>query len=85
LVVTWFAVTNFAQLLGVPSNSPLTWAFPVGFVVIGLLGVGWGLILRARQPEVYKAIGLGAKRAIADASLGGSTVSNASTESVVSQ
>ncbi|HEX4223427.1 MAG TPA: APC family permease [Pseudonocardiaceae bacterium] len=79
LVVTYFAVTNFAVLLGVPSNSPLTWAFPVGFVVIGLLGIGWGLILRARQPEVYQSIGMGAKRAITEAS----TVH--STESVVSQ
>ena len=80
LVVTYFAVTNFAVLLGVPSNSPLVWAFPVGFVVIGLLGIGWGLVLRSRQPEVYQSIGMGAKRAITDL---GSTVS--STESVVSQ
>jgi amino acid transporter len=84
LVVTWFAVTNFAQLLGVPSSSPLTWAFPVGFVVVGLLGIGWGLILRARQPEVYQAIGLGAKRAIADSGIGGIAAANAPTESVVS-
>jgi hypothetical protein len=78
LVVTYFAVTNFAVLLGVPANSPLTWAFPLGFVVIGLFGIGWGLILRARQPAVYQSIGMGAKRAIAEASL-------PSTESVASQ
>jgi amino acid transporter len=66
LAVTYFAVTNFAQLLGVSSGSPLTWAFPVGFVVVGLAGVAWGLVLRARQPEVYQTIGMGAKRAIAN-------------------
>jgi amino acid transporter len=82
LVVTYFAVTNFAVLLGVPSNSPLVWAFPLGFVVIGLLGIGWGLILRSRQPEVYQSIGMGAKRAITDLGLGTSVPS---TESVVSQ
>lgn len=81
LIVTYFAVTNFAVLLGVSNNSPLVWAFPVGFVVIGIAGVLWGLVLRARQPEVYKSIGLGAKRAIAEASLGTSP----STESVVGQ
>lgn len=78
LIVTYFAVTNFAQLLGVDPGSPLTWAFPVGFVVIGLLGVGWGLILRVRQPAVYQTIGMGAKRAIADANLVPSTESVAS-------
>ncbi|HEV3361507.1 MAG TPA: APC family permease [Pseudonocardiaceae bacterium] len=81
LIVTYFAVTNFAVLLGVSNNSPLVWAFPVGFVVIGLAGVIWGLVLRARHPEVYKSIGLGAKRAIAEPSLGTSP----STESVVGQ
>ena len=82
LAVTYFAVTNFAVLLGVPGNSPLTWAFPVGFVVVGLAGVVWGLVLRARQPEVYSSIGMGAKRAIADANLG---MTKSSTESAVSQ
>lgn len=82
LVVTYFAVTNFAVLLGVPGNSPLTWAFPIGFVVIGLAGVVWGLVLRARQPEVYASIGMGAKRAIADASL---ATTMSPTESAVSQ
>lgn len=81
LIVTYFAVTNFAVLLGVPGNSPLVWAFPLGFVVIGIAGVIWGLRLRAKQPEVYSSIGLGAKRAIAEANLGMTT----STESVVGQ
>ena len=82
LVVTYFAVTNFAQLLGVASSSPLTWAFPVGFVVIGLAGVIWGLVLRKRQPEVYQTIGMGAKRVITDPTPG---TSLSSTESVVGQ
>jgi amino acid transporter len=78
LAVTYFAVTNFAQLLGVDPGSPLTWAFPVGFVVIGIAGVLWGLVLRARQPAVYQTIGMGAKRAITDTSV-------SSTESVANQ
>jgi amino acid transporter len=78
LVVTYFAVTNFAQLLGVAPGSPLTWAFPVGFVVIGLAGIAWGLVLRRRQPEIYQTIGMGGKRVIAESLV-------PSTESVVSQ
>ena len=78
LVVTYFAVTNFAQLLGVDPSSPLTWAFPVGFVVVGVAGVTWGLVLRARQPEVYQTIGMGGKRTII-------SISVPSAESVVSK
>ncbi|HEY4453783.1 MAG TPA: APC family permease [Pseudonocardiaceae bacterium] len=78
LAVTYFAVTNFAQLLGVDPSSPLTWAFPVGFVVIGLAGIIWGLVLRKRQPEIYQTIGLGGKRMITESLA-------SSTESVVSQ
>ena len=51
------AVRNLATLLGVAADHPLTWAIPAGF------GIAYGLLLKTSRPEVYRAIGLGAKSA----------------------
>jgi hypothetical protein len=59
------AVQNLGNLLGVAPDHPLTWIIPVAFVVIGLLGVLWGVILRVARQDVYARIGLGAKSATA--------------------
>ena len=56
-------VLQFNTLLGVEPGSPWRWIFPVSYLVVLLAGVLWALILRARRPDVYLAIGLGAHAA----------------------
>lgn len=63
IVVTVLAVANTATLLGVDEHSPLRWGVPAAYLAIALLGITWGLILRATKPGTYAAIGLGAKSA----------------------
>jgi hypothetical protein len=60
-------VANFDVLLGVASTSPLRWGIPCAYFVIAVLGVIWALVLNRRRPDVYRAIGLGAKSATATA------------------
>lgn len=54
------AVLNYGTLLGVPPGSTAAWALPASYVVIAVIGLAWGLILRAGRPDVYETIGLGA-------------------------
>jgi amino acid transporter len=54
------AVTHYATLLGVTPGSPAAWALPASYAVAAAAGLGWALILRARRPQAYAAIGLGA-------------------------
>jgi amino acid transporter len=54
------AVLHYNTLLGVPAGSPAAWLLPAGYAAAGGIGLGWGLILRARRPRVYATIGLGA-------------------------
>jgi amino acid transporter len=56
----WAAVHNFAILLGPQAPPALAVILPASYAVVALLGVGWGLWLRARHPAVYATIGLGA-------------------------
>lgn len=60
LVVVWLALSHFGTLLGVASDHPLRWGVPAGYLVVALLGVGWGLWLRRTHPAVYAGIGRGA-------------------------
>jgi len=62
-IVLVLALDNFATLLGVKPDHVLAWAIPVAYLVATMLGIGWGLILKARRPDVYRGIGLGAKSA----------------------
>jgi hypothetical protein len=62
-VVLILVLANFATLLGVDESSPLRWGIPASFVVVGAAGVGYGLWLKLRRPQIYAAIGLGAKSA----------------------
>lgn len=62
--VLGLALVNFDSVLGVAPDSLLRWILPaVYFVAVGF-GVGWGLALRARRPEVYANIGLGAQAVV---------------------
>jgi amino acid transporter len=69
-VVVFLAVANFATLLGVEPESPLRWGVPITYLVIAVLGIGWGLILRSSRPDVYATIGLGARSVTAAARTG---------------
>jgi amino acid transporter len=54
------AVLHYNTLLGVPSGSVAAWALPASYALVAAIGVGWGLILKARRPRSYATIGLGA-------------------------
>jgi amino acid transporter len=54
------AVLHYGILLGVPPSDPAAWALPASYAVAAATGLGWGLYLRTRRPDVYAAIGLGA-------------------------
>ena len=55
--------SNFATLLGVEPTSPLRWGIPITYLIIAVLGISWALVLQPDRPDVYAAIGLGAKSA----------------------
>ena len=63
-VVVLLALGNVDTLLGVPPDHALVWAIPATFGLAGVLGFGWGLMLRVTRPQVYARIGLGAKAAL---------------------
>ena len=54
------AVLHYGTLLGVPAGATAAWALPASYAAAAVTGIAWGLILRARRPQVYAAIGLGA-------------------------
>ena len=47
------AVLHYATLLGVAPGSPAAWALPASYAAAAVIGLGWGLVLRARRPQVY--------------------------------
>ena len=55
------AVRNYAILLGVPPADPASRALPASYAAVAVIGLGWGLLLKARRPDLYAAIGLGAR------------------------
>jgi hypothetical protein len=54
------AVLHYNTLLGVPPGNPAAWALPASYAVVAAAGLGWGLVLKVRRPQVYATIGLGA-------------------------
>ena len=52
-------VAQFDVLLGVDPSSPWRWVFPAAFLVAGVAGICWALVLRSRRPAVYRSIGYG--------------------------
>ncbi len=57
------AVLHYATLLGVGAGDPAAWALPASYAVAAVIGLCWGLILKASRPQVYSVIGLGAHAA----------------------
>ncbi|GII93746.1 APC family permease [Sinosporangium siamense] len=64
LVVIALVMVNFDTVLGVPPDSVLRWILPAIFVVAIGFGLAWGAVLRARKPDVYATIGMGAQAAV---------------------
>ncbi len=58
-VIAGLALRNYATLLGVPPRDPASWELPASYAAAAVIGFTWGLILRARRPGLYAAIGLG--------------------------
>jgi len=54
------AVMHYGTLLGVPAGATAAWALPASYAAVAAIGLGWGLVLKIRRPQVYAAIGLGA-------------------------
>jgi amino acid transporter len=67
LAVLVLVLANFATLLGVDPTHPLRWGVPAIYLVIAVTGVIWALVLNLHRPDVYAAIGLGAKTATGEA------------------
>jgi amino acid transporter len=65
------AVLHYGTLLGVPAAAAATWALPVSYAVVAVVGLAWGLVLKIRRPRVYAAIGLGAYAVTAQAAQAG--------------
>jgi hypothetical protein len=59
LVIIFITVRDFDVLLGSDPDSPLLWILPgiVGATVV--VGLAYGLYLRAARPEVHSGIGMG--------------------------
>nr|WP_281065176.1 APC family permease [Brachybacterium sacelli] len=57
------ALVNFDGLLGTPPGSVLPWLIPTIYGVVGLAGIGWGLVLARKRPQVYAAVGAGPEAA----------------------
>lgn len=58
--VLYVTVAQFAVLLGVQATSSLRWQLPALYAAAAMVGFGWALVLRDRQPVVYARIGRGA-------------------------
>ncbi|HEV8559762.1 MAG TPA: amino acid permease [Actinophytocola sp.] len=64
LVVLVVVLANFHTLLMVPPGDARSWVLPSVFAVAAVGGLLWGWYLKARRPDVYRTIGLGANRVI---------------------
>jgi amino acid transporter len=61
LYVFWETANSFSNLLGVKSSDAIAWILPGLYAVMFVIGILWALYLRSARPEVYNAIGLGAR------------------------
>jgi amino acid transporter len=57
LALVLLVVANFDALLGTDPTSSLRWILPGLVLLAGLAGALWGILLRARRPDVYRGIG----------------------------
>ncbi|SCF48774.1 amino acid/polyamine/organocation transporter, APC superfamily [Micromonospora matsumotoense] len=59
----YLTVAQFDVLLGVGADSPLRWLFPASFAAAAALGLVRAGLLKAWNPDVYVAVGMGANAA----------------------
>jgi amino acid transporter len=59
-LIVVLAVQNYATLLGVPADNAASWILPASYGLVFVVGLAWGSLLKARRPQLYSAIGLGA-------------------------
>ncbi|MFI7321371.1 APC family permease [Streptomyces venezuelae] len=59
LVIAGYTVKDFDVLVGAGPDSTLSWALPGIIFLAAVVGVAYGAILRARNPEAHARIGLG--------------------------
>jgi amino acid transporter len=52
-------LVNFGILIGAEGDSSLSWILPALVLLPGVIGLAWGLYLKARRPDVYSGIGFG--------------------------
>jgi amino acid transporter len=64
-IMLWLTINSYSTLLGVPGGSVTAKLLPAAFVLAAIVGVLWGLVLRATSPAVYAKIGLGPEAAVA--------------------
>lgn len=60
LAILVVVIDQYDGLVGRPPGDVLTWALPVSFPAVAVLGLLWGLFLRSKRPDAYRNIGLGA-------------------------
>lgn len=58
-VMAWLCIEHFDVLLNVAPGSLPTKILPGLFGIAAVVGAGWALVLKHRQPDAYAAIGLG--------------------------
>ncbi|MER5933144.1 APC family permease [Streptomyces sp. NPDC002054] len=59
LGIAGYTVKDFGVLVGAAEGSALSWALPGIIAAAVLIGLGYGLVLRAKRPETHARIGLG--------------------------
>ncbi|MEV6006663.1 APC family permease [Streptomyces sp. NPDC051976] len=59
LVIFVYSIKDFAVLLGGDPGSGLRWALPGIIALAAVIGLVYGLVLRAKRPEVHARIGQG--------------------------
>jgi amino acid transporter len=57
LAMVWAGMANYPTLLGVRPGSVEAWALPASFAVAAVVGILYGLWLRAARPGTYQRIG----------------------------
>jgi amino acid transporter len=63
-IMVYSALTHYSGLLGVAPGAAVSRWLPSIFLFAGLIGIGWGQLLRLSWPNVYRAIGLGPDAAL---------------------
>jgi amino acid transporter len=63
------ALWHYNTLLGVAPGAVAAWALPAAYAAVASIGIGWGLVLKARRPQVYATVGLGAHAVTGQATL----------------